>query len=379
LCDVDDARARKAFDEFPKARKYADFRVMFDREKYLDAVVISTPDHTHAVAAVAAMQRGLHVFCQKPLTHSVEEARVLRRVAARERVVTQMGNQGMAMDGVRRAAEVVRSGAIGEVRDVHVWTDRPVWQQGIARPPEIQPIPAALRWDLWLGPARHRPYHSSYAPFHWRGFWDFGTGALGDMACHTMNMAFFALELDAPTAVEVDAEGGTDESPPPSTIVRYEFPARGERPPVALTWYDGGEMPPLELFPADALVDGEPNKFGTLMLGDKGALYSPGHYGETFRLLPEADFAGYEGPEPTLLRSPGIHEEWLAGCKGGVEPMSNFDRAGRFTEAVLLGNVALRSGERIEWDPGRLRVTNSEQANRYVRDEYSYGYSIDDE
>ncbi len=378
LCDVDSKRAERAFKENEKARKYEDFRVMLDKEKYLDAVVVSTPDHTHAVAAVAALERGLHVFCQKPLTHSVEEARTLRMLAQRGRMVTQMGNQGTSMEGVRRACELVRSGAVGEITEAHVWTDRPKgwWNQNMNAPTDVQVIPKTLRWDLWLGPAKHRPYHKDYMPFHWRGWWDFGTGALGDMACHVMNMTYLALELGIPTAVEAKFEGGTDDSPPEWSIIDFEFPARGDNPPVKLTWYDGGKLPSPELFPAGALKNGKVPAHGTLMIGETGMIYSPTTYGERVMLLPEEDFQDFEGPEPYLPRSPGIHQEWLAGCKGGPEPMSSFQHAGQFTEAILLGNVAIRAGERIEYDPGRLLVTNSEKANRYLRDEYAYGYRI---
>ena len=390
ICDVDWKRGAGLVKEFPKARRYSDFRVMLEREKYLDAVTVSTPDHTHAVAALAAMQRGLHVFCQKPLTHSVEEARILRMAARKHGVVTQMGNQGTAMEGVRRAAELVRDGVIGKVKEAHVWTNRPGnwWPQGIHRPKGVIAIPEHFRWDLWLGPRAHRPYQKGYHPFAWRGFWDFGTGAIGDMACHTMNMAYMALELDAPDWVEAEQEGVTEESGPKWSMIRFGFPARGKKPPLHLTWYDGGKLPPIDLIPEEARQprkskDGKERPFklagsGSLLIGDKGVLYSPNDYGARFFIYPEERTREYDAPEPTLPRSPGIHKEWLLACKGaGPTPMSNFDYAGRFTETALLGNVAVRAGEKVEWDQGRMRSRNSERANRFVRDEYAFGYSME--
>ncbi|MFO1052328.1 MAG: Gfo/Idh/MocA family oxidoreductase [Planctomycetota bacterium] len=374
LCDVDSTRGAKLFETFPKARRYEDLRELLDRERGLDAVVISTPDHVHAVAATRAMRRGLHVFCQKPLTHSVEEARELTMLAARHRVITQMGNQGTCMDGLRAGVEAVRSGAIGAVREVHVWTNRPVWPQGIQAPQEIQPIPAPLRFDLWLGPRRHRPYHGAYGHFIWRGWWDFGTGALGDMACHIMNLPFFALDLGSPLRVEAEVvEGMTSVSAPLRSRIRYRFPARGAQPPVELMWYDGGLLPDAPWLPAgEKLAIG-----GSAMVGDKGVLYSPDDYGAKWKLLPEADFADWKAPEPTLARGSDVHREWLDAIKGGPMPMSNFGHAGPFTETVLLGNVAVRSGLSLEWDPIGMRFPNAPSADALLRDEYSYGWDLD--
>ena len=386
ICDVDWKRGAKTAERFPKARRYDDYRVLFDKERWLDAVTISTPDHSHAVAALMAMDRGLHVFCQKPLTHSVEEARLLRLVARKKRVVTQMGNQGTSMEGVRRATELVRAGVIGQVREVHVWTDRPIgyWKQGLEAPTEIAPIPAQFRWDLWLGPRAHRPYHPSYAHFVWRGWWDFGTGAFGDMACHTMNMAYMAAELGQPTRIEAEHEGKTSVSGPKWSKVRYDFPATETRGPVQLTWYDGGALPPAELFPDTALKDGKVHPYGSLIIGSEGSLYSPEHYGAKFELWPQdqhdaaaGTFRGKPLPEPSLPRSPGIHQEWLLACKGaGPTPMSSFDYAGPLTEAILLGNVAIRAGAPIEWDADAMSVTNVEAANAFVRDDYAYGFDL---
>ncbi|MCC6784605.1 MAG: Gfo/Idh/MocA family oxidoreductase [Planctomycetes bacterium] len=373
LCDVDERNLAGLAQAFPKARRYADFRELLDTERGLDAVVVSTPDHTHAVAAARAMQRGLHVFCQKPLTHSVEEARVLTMLAARHGVVTQMGNQGTCMDGLRAGIEAVQAGAIGAVREVHVWTNRPVWPQGIAAPTEIQPIPAPLRFDLWLGPRRHRPYHAAYGHFVWRGWWDFGTGALGDMACHIANLPFFALELGAPLRIELEhCEGLTEHSAPTRSRLRFRFPARGAKPPVELIWHDGGLLPAAPWLPAgETLAIG-----GSAMIGERGVLYSPDDYGAKWRLLPEPEFAGWQAPAPRLARGSDIHREWLEGIKGGPLPMSNFAHAGPFTEAILLGNAALRSGRSLEWEPVGMRIPNAPEAERYLRDEYAWGWEL---
>jgi predicted dehydrogenase len=370
ICDVDLQRGAQTFKRFPKARIYTDYRVMLENEK-LDAVTISTPDHHHYAATLTAMQLGLHVYCQKPLTHSPWEARQLLEASRRYKVATCMGNQGTAHDGLREAAEVVQSGAIGKVREAHVWTNRPVWPQGIARPSESQEVPATLHWDLWLGPAPERPYHKSYCPFTWRGWWDFGTGALGDMACHTANLTFLALKLGAPVAVEAETSGVNAESPPVASKICFEFPARGDLPPVKLFWYDGGNMPP-----TGVLGDIELPKTGSYLVGDKGILYSPDDYGKKYFLLPEEKFADFKLPPQTFPRSPGHTEEWLRACKGGLPALSNFEYAAPFTEAILLGNVALRCGRRIEWDSDNIKVTNFDEANQYVRRSYRKGWDV---
>lgn len=378
LCDVDEVQAKAAREEQPKAAFHQDWRDLLDREK-LDGLVVSTPDHSHAGPALAAMALGVNVFVQKPLTHTVHEARLLRDAARKSKVITSMGNQGTCLDGFRTAAECVRAGAIGDVAEVHVWTDRPIWPQGIDRPNHIDAIPATLRWDLWLGPAAWRPYAAGhegeefqgYAPFHWRGFWDFGTGALGDMACHIANLPFFALELDAPTLVEATASGNNAETAPKRATIRYSFPARGARGPVTMTWYDGGNLPPADLLPGVQLRNG-----GFLLVGTKGKLYSPTDYGERFELHPLEQFANFRPPTPTLPRSPGIHDEWLQGILEHKQPMANFEYAAPFTEAMLLGNLALRSGERIEWDSAAMRVKNSAAAQRFVQKQYRRGFGL---
>lgn len=378
LCDVDAERAKATFAAFPNARRYVDWRELLQKETDLDGVIVSTPDHTHAAPAVAAMARGIHVFVQKPLTHTVEEARLLRAMARRMGVVTQMGNQGTAMDGFRAGVEAIRSGALGAIREVHVWTNRPIWAQGMARPKEIDAIPEHVRWDLWLGGAPYRPFHKSYLPFHWRGYWDFGTGALGDMGCHLMNLPYFALELGAPSLVVCESvEGLNEETGPKKSIVRYEFPARPGRGVITLRWYDGGFKPAVDLAPGlDKLSGG-----GSLIVGDQGTLLSADDYGATFQLLPKERFANWKAPAPTLRRVAGtaedtkIHREWLDAIRGGPTPSSSFAHAGPFTEAVLLGNVAIRAGRPIVWDAESGR-TDSADSDRWLGHSYRLGFEL---
>ncbi|MBX7168621.1 MAG: Gfo/Idh/MocA family oxidoreductase [Pirellulales bacterium] len=372
LCDVDTKSAAAAFERFPQAARYADFRKLFDAEKSLDGVVISTPDHVHALVAAMALDRGLHVYCEKPLTHTVHEARYLQQKAAAAKVSTQMGNQGHGMSGARQSVEILRSGVLGDVTEVHSWTDRPIWPQGIARPAESQPVPAHLNWDLWLGPAPARPYHECYAPFRWRGWWDFGTGALGDMACHVFDMAYWALDLELPTTVEAESSPVNDETAPSWSVIRYQFPARGPAPPVRFTWYDGKRKPPVELAPGVAsLADN-----GTLIIGSLGTMLVVDPYGVEVKLLPEDRFQGYQPPAPTLPRTEEHHLEWLMACKGGPPTQSHFGYSGRLTEAMLLGNVALRLGRGIEYDAGAGKVKDCPEADRLLRAEYRVGYSL---
>ncbi len=373
LCDVDEQRAAGTFKRFEKAKKYKDFRKMLDEmHREIDAVVVSTPDHTHAVAAIAAMKLGKHVYCEKPLTHDIYEARMMRKVAAEQRVVTQMGNQGHSNTAARRAVEVIRSGVLGDVVEVHAWTDRPIWPQGIDRPAEPEPVPPTLDWDLWLGPAPFRPYHSAYVPFKWRGWWDFGTGALGDMACHILDVAFWALNLVDPVSVEAQvSDNHKPETYPKWSIITYEFPQRGDLAPCKLVWYDGGKMPPQELAPGVKLP-----KNGTIIVGTKGTLVTLDAYGGRYKLLPEKDFEGFEPPEMKLPVSPGHHREWVLACKGEGEALSNFEYAARLTETVLLGNLAVWAGTRVEWDAANMRAKNSPEANEIVRREYRKGWSL---
>ena len=379
LCDIDEKQAARARREQPRAKFYFDFREMLDKEK-LDAVTVSTPDHTHAFASISAMQRGLHVYCQKPLTHDVSEARQMTLVARKQKVVTQMGNQGTSASGLRRAAEVVQSGAIGNVTEVHIWTNRPGrwWSQGHKRPERVDTVPSNIKWDLVLGTAPKRPYVGgrTYHPFVWRGWWDFGTGALGDMACHTANMPYMALKLGAPTSVSAQFSGGTSESPPVWSTITYQFPKRGDLAPVKFVWYDGDRDGGPNMPPASINPDGKLPRTGAMLIGDAGRLVALNDYGSAFKLLPEGDFKGYKGPPETLPRSPGHYKEWILGCKGGPTPMSNFDYAGPLTEFVLLGNVAMRAGGEIQWDAKNLKVANRPEANQYITRDYRKGWEL---
>lgn len=386
LCDVDRDYAAPVFKEYPKAKVYTDYRKMLDKQKDIDAVIIATPDHTHAVIAMEAMRAGKHVYVQKPLTHSVAETRMLTEAARKYKVATQMGNQGHSGEGVRLICEWIWDGAIGEVREVHAWTDRPGrgsrfgahyhWIQGIAeRPKETPRVPRGLKWDLWLGPAPYRPYHPAYVRKIWRGWWDFGTGALGDMACHVIDPVFTALKLGYPTTVEARSTKVNSETGPLASMIYFQFPARGKLPPVKLTWYDGGMMPPRpdELEPARRMGNG---KSGVIFVGDKGKLMC-GEYGDNPRLIPESRMQDYERPPKTLSRVNGTHEQdWIDACKGGEPACSNFDYSGPLSETVLMGNLAIRSEGQLDWDGPNMKVTNVEAANQYVRREYREGWAL---
>jgi len=372
LCDIDDGITADAAKSFPKAKVYADFRRMLDQmHKGIDAVVVSTPDHTHAPASIMAMKMGKHVYCEKPLTHSVYEARMMREMARKHKVATQMGNQGTASDGLREEVEVIRSGALGQVYEIHVWSNRPVWPQGIDRPKETPPVPSELHWDLWLGPAPKRPYHPAYQPFNWRGWIDFGTGALGDMGCHTLNMPFMALDLRNPISVQAEVFEMTKETYPKRSIVHFTFPARGDLRALRLKWYDGGLKPP-----ADVLDGRELPESGVVIIGDKGRLFSPDDYGSDRELLPKEKFADLKSPPQTLPRSPGHHAEWIRACKGGEPAMSNFDYAAALTETILLGNLAIVTGEPIYWDAAAMKAINCPKADYYVNRPYRQGWSL---
>lgn len=376
LCDVDEAHAAKCFNKYPKAKKYRDFRVMLEKQKDIDAVVIATPDHLHAPVTMAALQLGKHVFCQKPLTHSVGEARVVAETARKAGVATQMGNQGQATEEARVLCELIWDGAIGNVREIHGWSNRNprICRRGMARPKGSTPIPDTLDWDLWLGPAPYRPYVAHfYQPFIWRGWWDFGTGVLGDIGCHNFSAIFKALKLGAPASVEAVSTHSqfppevVRESAPEASIVKYTFPADGDRPALTLTWYDGGMMPwrPEELEPERKLGGDD----GMLYVGDKGKILD-------HRLIPEARMKEYGAPPKVLPRSPGHYAEWINACKGGEPAGSNFDHAGPLTEAVLLGNIAIRTGKKVQWDSATMTVTNNPEANAYVNPPYREGWSL---
>ncbi len=380
LCDIDSKRNDEAGKKYPEAKKYGDYRKMLEEmAPKIDAVTVGTPDHHHAPASVMAMKLGKGVYTEKPLTHSVYEARVMRETANKYKVATQMGNQGTAGGNLRQSVEIIRSGAIGEVKEVHIWTNRPVWPQSPdikARPPQADPVPGHISWDLWLGPAPERPYHRVYLHFKWRGWWDFGTGALGDMACHTANLPYMALQLGAPATVSAESEEPNPETCPAWAKITYEFPARGDLPPVKVTWYEGKRdgqklLPPLDLLQGEKASDS-----ASLIVGSKGTMYSPDDYGGRSIWLPKDQFKDYKPPAPTLPRSPGHHAEWIRACKGGEPAMSNVNYAGPFTEFVLLGNVAIRTQKKLEWDAEALRAKNCPEADQYLKREYRKGWTL---
>jgi predicted dehydrogenase len=385
LCDVDEQRAAGIFQSFPQARRYKDFRELIDKEaKNIDAVTVGTPDHIHAVASMAAIRAGKHVYCQKPLTHTLRECRELTKAAHQAGVATQMGNQGHASEGSRLTNEWIQAGLIGEVREVHVWSDRAgrLWKQGIGRPSETPPVPPTLNWNLWLGPAQERPYHPAYAPANWRGWRDFGTGALGDMGCHIIDHPVWALNLGAPTTVEasttLDGSVLADNQPnfetyPIAAIINFEFPARGKLPPVRMTWYEGGLMPPT---PAEMPAGKRLPDNGVLYVGSKGKMFHSSHGGMP-EVLPVSLAEAAKQVPKTFERSPGHYEEWLLACKGGPRPVSNFDYAGPLTEIVLIGVLALRApGKRLEWDSANMKVTNAPELDAFVHSDYRPGWTL---
>lgn len=401
LCDVDKNHAGHVFRKYPKARQFTDYRQMFDQMKEIDGVVVATPDHLHAFASIEAIKRGKHVYCEKPLTHSVWEARQVAKAAHEAKVATQMGNQGQATALTRRLCELVWAGAIGEVHEAHIWTDRPsnglfneYWPQGCSRPAATPPVPATLDWDLWLGPAPLRPFNPAYLPLKWRGWWDFGTGALGDIGCHAMDPVFRALKLGAPLSVQASSTRVNEETYPLGAIVTYQFPARPAEPQAInchvkglsgvaagavampackLVWYDGGLRPPRP----DGLPEGKlMNDNGRLLVGEKGFILGNDVY-------PAARAKEIGEIPKTIPRSKDHHQEWIRACKGGQPAGSNFDWAGPLAESVLLGNVALRlqlredlTLGRLLWDSAALKFTNLEEANKFLRRDYRAGWSL---
>jgi predicted dehydrogenase len=392
LCDVDadtlDDKANTLKAKHPGLKKYYDYRKMLeDLGDKIDAVTVSTPDHTHAPASVLAMRMGKHVYCQKPLTWSIEEARMMRGLAAEKKLCTQMGNQGTADSGFRSGVEVLRSGVIGQIKEILVWTNRPIWPQGMHIPKDTPGIPNKVRWSEFLGPAHDRPYHPSYQPFNWRGWLDFGTGALGDMACHTINIAAMALELFDPETIEVvDTSGIVDNaSYPVWSIIKTQFGPRNGRGPLTMTWYDGGEkLPKDKRSYTDRLYGERVPRSGLLLVGEKGSFFSRNDYGAEHVLLPKDQFKEVKKPSPTLPR----HEkgdidvnqkrEWVEAIRAGRPEMalSNFDYASQLTETVLLGVVALKAGRKIEWDAPGMRAKNCSYADEFIRRDYRRGYSI---
>jgi hypothetical protein len=436
LCDVDEKQAASKFNEYEKVPKYKDFRKMLDEQgNAIDAVIVTIPDFMHATAAMWAMERGKHVYVQKPLTRTVWEARQLMEAANKYKVATQMGNQGYSNEGTRQAAEMIWAGEIGRVTEVHAWTDRPIWPQGLREIPAPDTVPDTLDWDVWLGISEKRPYTSGgegyptkyggfYEPFNWRGFYDFGCGALGDMACHILGAPNLALRLGAPISVEcIQKEGASNFMFPTKSIIRYDFPARGSMPPVKLFWYDGlketpkipgvpegellGDLPsrpfirPAGQAPAqgppprrpftgmigrvfnwerfekerndpDAIV---PSPDGSLFIGDKGMI-TTGTYGEETRLIPVEKMQDYKFPPPLLTRSPGHYRDWIRACKGGDPACSNFNVASPFVEWMLLGVIALRVDGKLEWDAAKMRFSNSAEANKYLKPTFRKGWML---
>ena len=374
LCDVDARNLAKAAKAFPKARTFADFRRMLDAMgRQIDAVVVSTPDHTHAPAAAMAMRMGKHCYCEKPLTHSVHECRTLIELAREKKLVTQMGTQIHAGGNYRRVVEIIQAGTIGPVGEVHVW--HTVSYSGSGRPKDTPPAPEHLSWDLWLGPAPQRPYHPCYLPGRWRNWWDFGCGGLGDFGCHYMDLPFWALKLRHPTTVEAEGPPVLPENTPRWLIVRYEFPARGGLPPVRMTWSDGGKKPAMlaEVLGPLGPKAAERWKAGVLFVGTKGMVLAD--YGSHL-LLPAETFANATRPEPTIPDSIGHHREWTEACKAAGPTPCNFDYSGTLAEAVLLGNVAYRTGQKLSWDARALKATNCPQADRYLRRDYRNGWTL---
>ena len=366
LCDVNELHLNAAAAKGPQARKYVDFRKFYDEAKDIDAVMVCTTEHTHAFAVLPALELGKHVYCEKPLAHNVWESRLLAEKAAKAKVATQMGTQMHATDNFRRVVELVQTGAIGGVKEVHVWVSR-AWGDG-ERPTEAVPVPATLHWDLWLGPAPKRPFHPSYISGQprWYKYWDFGGGTLPDLGSHWNDLPFWALKLRHPLSIEAEGPPVSQETAPASYQVSYEYGARGSLPPVRLTWYQGTNKPRL------------PDKVpawdnGILFMGDKGMLLSDYH---KHKLLPEEKFADFQRPEPFIAKSIGHWKEWIEACKTGKVTTCDFDYAGALTEANHLGNVAYRTGKRIEWDPVKMAVTNCADAARYVRTEYHNGWKL---
>ena len=401
LCDCDESELartaltrRGTLEKHPKAVFYKDYRQMLEKQKDIDAVVVATPDHTHAVIAMAAMLLGKHVYVQKPLTRTVSEARALTEAARKYKVVTQMGNQGHSEEGLRLMQEWLDAGAIGPVREVHCWTNRPIWPQGMPRPTQEVNVPDGLDWDLWIGPAPMRPFHTTYHPFGWRAWQDFGAGAMGDMGCHVMDAAFTILKLGAPTSVIASEsyivlpmpEGQPgygrrvvyDDSFPPSSVIHLSFPERDGMPPVKLHWYDGGLLPER---PEDLEPERQMPESGTIFVGDKGKMWCE-TYSESPRLIPESAMAAFTNrPARTLPRVPGGrsgHEKnWLDAIRQNGQAVSHFDYAGPFTEAVLLGNVALRfPATRLMWDGPGMKITNVPEANQLIQHQYRPGWTL---
>jgi predicted dehydrogenase len=369
ICDVDENNLAEAGKKYPKAKLFYDFRKMYDETaKEIDAVMVSTADHTHAAASAMGMRLGKHCYCEKPLTHTVYEARVLAQLAKEKNLVTQMGTQIHAEDNYRRVVELIQAGAIGPVTEVRCWS--PAKYSGGQRPTETPEVPKHLHWDEWIGPAPFRPYHPRYMPFVWRGWWDFGSGGLGDFGCHLMDLAFWALKLRHPTTVFAEGPAVDPESCGVDLTVHYEYPARGDLLPVKLTWYDGEKAKDPGVPPGSNVVAGN---MGVLFIGKEGMLRAD--YGSR-TLYPVEKFKDFKAPEPTIPKSIGHHKEFFEACKTGGPTTCNFDYAGALTEAVLLGNVSYRIGKKLQWDAASLKATNCPEADQYLRREYRQGWAL---
>ena len=369
ICDIDDRTLAKAKKLRPKAEAFHDWRKMLDKMgKTIDAVTVSTPDHSHAPATATAIKMGIACYTQKPMTHAIYEARRLGELAREYKVATQMGNQYTAHAGLREASAAIKAGVLGKVEELHVWTNRPVWPQGADRPTEKPQTPSHIHWDLFIGPAPMRPYHPAYHPFKWRGWWDFGTGALGDMACHTLNMPFASLDLKNPISVQAKSSGHNGETYPSWSMIDYEFLATEIRPAVKMRWYDGQKLPPKELFGGHKVQSS-----GSLLIGEKGSLYAPGDYAQK-----GLNWIGIDKPKVEFKRSPGHFVEYVNAIKGGEPAMSNFpDYATPLTETVLLGNLAVwADGKKVIWDAEKCTSSNMPELESIVRPTYRKGYEL---
>jgi predicted dehydrogenase len=365
---------QKSTGRYRGCTSYDDFRELLEKEKDIDAVIVGTPDHSHATISIAAMRKGKHVYCQKPLTHSVVEARRIAEAARETKVATQVATGNQASEATRQLCEWIWSGAIGPVRRVSNWSSRPFWPQGLNRPEAEEPVPDGLDWDLWTAPAPARPYNHAYLPFVWRGWFDFGTGAIGDMGCYSFDTIFRVLKLGPPLSVEASSTQSYPESFPAASIIHFSFPGRGEMPPVKLTWYDGGLKPPRPDELEDGREMGEENE-GLLFVGDDGTIMC-GFTGRNARLIPESRMKAFQPPPKTLPRSIGHDREWIEACKGGAAPGANFGFSGPVTEAFLLGNVALRAGKKIFWDSENMKVVNNSGAQALLGDSYRPGWNL---
>ena len=376
LCDIDWKYAANTIKTYPQAELFRDYRVLIEKRKDIDAVVVATPDHMHAPITLAFLRAGKHVYVEKPMAHSIEEARLMTRVARETGLVTQMGNNGHAGEGLRLTREWIQAGVIGKIREVHCWSDRPGkwWKQDLERPTDTPAVPPDMDWNLWLGAAPVRPYHPTYHPVAWRGWFDFGTGAMGDMAIHNMDPAFYALDLEAPVAAEARTSPLKKESYPAWQVITYEFAAKGDRPALKILWHDGGQMPPR---PPGMAEDDKLDDNGIYFVGEKGVMLCGGWSGAP-RLLPETMEKDFQRPAKTIPRSMGHRSEWLQACKDRNPDLAKagFAYSGPYTEALLVGNLAARLQRRVEWDAANLKATNAPEAAALIRKTYRDGFGI---